>query len=294
MASSHPSAPKSESGERQTPVVKKHESSASSSSSSASAVARHKSADAPTPNKPTLSKPAAKPTSAQDSPPSKVEKLPVVPARISPQATNNQPQSSESVSVVSTDENINTSDKDQNEIQEVKVMSSEEKPKIDICPICLDDCTEPKRLDKCGHTFCVACIDQYFQTIKPQCPCCFTIYGEIRGNQPEDGFMVHTVLRRRLPGFKHTSSGTIEITYHFPNGTQDKRHPNPGMPYHGTTRVAYLPDNNEGRNILKLLEKAFHLRQIFTVGQSRTTGYDNVVTWNDIHHKTNFYGGMQQ
>jgi hypothetical protein len=51
----------------------------------------------------------------------------------------------------------------------------------EICPICLDDCTEPKQLDKCGHKFCKDCIDHYFQAFKPQCPCCFTIYGEIRG-----------------------------------------------------------------------------------------------------------------
>jgi hypothetical protein len=53
--------------------------------------------------------------------------------------------------------------------------------KIETCAICMDECTEPKQLDKCGHTFCTACIDHYFHQIKPQCPCCFTIYGEIRG-----------------------------------------------------------------------------------------------------------------
>ena len=72
------------------------------------------------------------------------------------------------------------------------------------------------------------------------------------------------------------------------------RHPNPGMRYHGTSRDAYLPDNDEGRHVLKLLEKSFELRQTFTVGQSRTTGTDNVVTWNDIHHKTSYKGGMQK
>jgi len=71
-------------------------------------------------------------------------------------------------------------------------------------------------------------------------------------------------------------------------------HPNPGTSYHGTTRQAFLPDNREGRHVLSLLQKAFELRQIFTVGQSRTTGYDNVVTWNDIHHKTNVTGGIEK
>ena len=52
---------------------------------------------------------------------------------------------------------------------------------LERCPICLDDCTDPKQLSRCSHTFCTACIDHYFQSVKPQCPCCFTIYGEIRG-----------------------------------------------------------------------------------------------------------------
>jgi len=168
-----------------------------------------------------------------------------------------------------------------------------DKKEIDRCPICLDDCTEPKQLDKCSHIFCTSCIDQYFETIKPQCPCCFTIYGEIRGNQPVNGTMNIDKSKHRLPGFEHDSRGTIRITYHFPNGIQDESHSNPGMPYHGTTRQAYLPDNRDGHHVLGLLQKAFELRQIFTVGQSRTTGYDNVITWNDIHHKTSITGGIE-
>ena len=42
------------------------------------------------------------------------------------------------------------------------------------------------------------------------------------------------------------------------------------------------------------LRKHFSWRQIFTVGQSRTTGYENVVTWNDIHHKTSVVGGVEK
>jgi len=63
-------------------------------------------------------------------------------------------------------------------------------------------------------------------------------------------------------------------------------HPNPGMSYRGTTRTAYLPDNPEGRQVLKLLKRAFDAGLVFTVGTSNTSGRDNVVIWNDIHHKT--------
>ena len=33
---------------------------------------------------------------------------------------------------------------------------------------------------------------------------------------------------------------------------------------------------------------------VFTVGKSVTSGQENVVTWNDIHHKTSIYGGPQR
>ena len=80
-------------------------------------------------------------------------------------------------------------------------------------------------------------------------------------------------------------------------------------------RVAYLPDNSKGQKVLRLLRKAFNQRLIFTIGRSVTSGKfaancelterfsckvrccistkgrDNVVTWNDIHHKTDLLAG---
>ncbi len=64
-------------------------------------------------------------------------------------------------------------------------------------------------------------------------------------------------------------------------------HPHPGQRYHGTTRTAYLPDNAEGNQVEALLRRAFDSRLVFTVGRSSTTGCDDTITWNDIHHKTN-------
>ena len=45
--------------------------------------------------------------------------------------------------------------------------------------------------------------------------------------------------------------------------------------------------------VLRLLKEAFDARLTFTVGRSVTSGQDNIVTWNDIHHKTNMTGGAQ-
>ena len=142
-------------------------------------------------------------------------------------------------------------------------------------------------MDKCGHSFCTDCIDQAFK-LKKQCPICSKVYGPLIGNQPK-GSMYDSYQSTSLPGFG--SSGTTVISYRFPSGIQGPDHPNPGKPYIGTSRTAYLPHNQEGRKVLKLLKKAFDQKLTFTIGRSTTTGRDDCVTWNDIHHKTSMTGG---
>lgn len=73
-----------------------------------------------------------------------------------------------------------------------------------------------------------------------------------------------------------------------------EEHPNPGVIYRGEKRKAFLPDSPKGQLALKLLQLAFKRRLVFTIGYSRTTGKDNVITWNDIHHKTNLFGGPER
>ena len=161
------------------------------------------------------------------------------------------------------------------------------KSKDDECSICLSEFTKKKTLDKCGHSFCTKCIDRAFKT-KKQCPLCFAVYGPLKGNQPK-GYMFDSFQSTYLPGF--SSYGTIVLSYRFPNGIQGPDHPNPGKPYTGTSRTAYLPDNEQGRKVRKLLKKAFEQKLTFTIGRSVTTGEDNCVIWNDIHHKTSVKGG---
>ena len=43
--------------------------------------------------------------------------------------------------------------------------------------------------------------------------------------------------------------------------------------------------------ILQLLQEAFQARMTFTIGTSVTTGDQNAVVWDDIHHKTIMHGG---
>ncbi|KAM6421404.1 E3 ubiquitin-protein ligase DTX3L [Rhynochetos jubatus] len=156
-----------------------------------------------------------------------------------------------------------------------------------VCPICLERINNKEILGKCNHAFCKSCIEKAM-TYKQTCPVCNTVYRPMKGDQPE-GTMTTRTIPLTLPG--HPGTSTIEITYSMHSGIQTSSHPNPGQPYYATTRVAYLPDSKEGREILQLLNKAFKQKLIFTVGQSRTTGAEGVITWNDIHHKTSMFGG---
>ncbi|XP_075037343.1 E3 ubiquitin-protein ligase DTX3L isoform X2 [Mixophyes fleayi] len=157
----------------------------------------------------------------------------------------------------------------------------------DKCPICLDKIQNKEALSKCKHVFCADCLREAM-THKPVCPICSVSYGVLTGNQP-DGTMSDKVLRESLQGF--LGCGTIEIHYNIQSGSQKQNHPRPGKYFSGTSRTAYLPDNKEGKEILRLLKRAFDQRLIFTVGDSRTTGATDTVTWNDIHHKTSRFGG---
>ncbi|MBN3301135.1 DTX3L ligase, partial [Amia calva] len=158
------------------------------------------------------------------------------------------------------------------------------------CPICLETIEETKKttLSRCKHSFCEDCLKSAF-AVKPTCPVCGVIYGALKGTQPDNGTMDVTTTTSSLPGYERY--GSITIYYHIPSGIQTDEHPQPGKRYEGVSRTAYLPDCPEGRKVLKLLQQAFKQKLIFTIGRSSTTGRSNVVTWNDIHHKTSMQGG---
>ena len=71
--------------------------------------------------------------------------------------------------------------------------------------------------------------------------------------------------------------GTLTINYQMFSGKKNE------INYPGTHRIAYLPNNKEGNEVLILLKKAFD--------RKLTTGAKNVIVWNGVHHKTNLYGG---
>ena len=165
------------------------------------------------------------------------------------------------------------------------------------CSVCLGDFTLDDESDhavmlgKCrggDHFFHRDCIKQALD-MNGRCPNCFMTYGSIMGTQPRGTMSVNCVEGCPLPGTN--SRSTYVITYSFGSGTQGPRHPSPGSHYSGTSRVAYLPGNSEGRKVLRLLMRSWDARVTFTIGQSVTTGCDNTTIWNGIHHKTSTHGG---
>ncbi|XP_076087284.1 uncharacterized protein LOC143057776 [Mytilus galloprovincialis] len=148
------------------------------------------------------------------------------------------------------------------------------------CAICMEPNTKPRELT-CGHVFCENCVQRCFE-VKPVCPTCGSIQGVIKGDQPP-GRMIRREMGYSLPTFK---CNTIELEYEIYPGTQGEEHPNPGKPFKGIKRVGYFPNNTKGKLIADLLKIAFDRKLVFTIGHSRTTGQEGVVTWNDIHHKT--------
>ena len=105
--------------------------------------------------------------------------------------------------------------------------------------MCLDEIEEPKKLNKCGHTFCTACIDEAFKRAGKRCPVCKEPYGVTVGNQPPGTMTWREERSRSVTGYERY--GVIVIDYSFSGGTQGQEHPNPGRRYTGTQRRAYLP-----------------------------------------------------
>uniref|UniRef100_A0A8C5L4I4 E3 ubiquitin-protein ligase n=1 Tax=Jaculus jaculus TaxID=51337 RepID=A0A8C5L4I4_JACJA len=147
------------------------------------------------------------------------------------------------------------------------------------------------RLGRCGHMYHLLCLVAMYSNGNKdgslQCPTCKAIYGEKTGTQPP-GKMEFHLIPHSLPGFADTQ--TIRIVYDIPTGIQGPEHPNPGKKFtaRGFPRHCYLPNNEKGRKVLRLLIAAWERRLIFTIGTSNTTGESDTVVWNEIHHKTEF------
>lgn len=182
------------------------------------------------------------------------------------------------------------------------------------CSICLNDLTDDDcvKFDICadGHYFHENCLRQCLKTGDTRCPVCRKVpdiknVGNCPGGTMEI-FHINTSIDvneydlptkictkdvfdyKFIPGFENLNY--YVIYYRIYPGIQIRGpHNNPDHSFNGAIRIAYLPDCEEGRNILNLYIDAFKRRLTFRVGFSQTRNRDNCICWN-IHHKTTFFG----
>lgn len=137
---------------------------------------------------------------------------------------------------------------------------------------------------KCGHQLCLECHSRILTTRTTiagaehtflKCPFCHDITGIQIGTCPDIQMNV-TIIPDSCIGYEETN--TISINY-FVDAV------------YRLNRTAFLPNNSEGQELLKLLRIACDRRLVFTIGESVTTGRKNVLVW-VIHHKTSMCGGM--
>lgn len=172
------------------------------------------------------------------------------------------------------------------------------------CAICLEVLWNPSgkqervvALYGCKHEFHYECIHQALQNSSIKCPLCSKPIQHdednrtAKGKCPSGTMSAATNPKLTCQGFPQ---GTLEINYTIPSGIQKNYHPQPGAHFHGASRLAYLPDNALGQQLLARMQYAFCHGLTFMVGTSLTTSQPDVVTWASIHHKTSLTGGTQR
>jgi len=200
-----------------------------------------------------------------------------------------KPKKQKTMTTVSTTDDNNT----ESVCQKLTQWTAYEPQSQDNCAVCFENYTaesEPVSL-KCTHHFCKKCIIQCFSQGFLLCPMCKACYGIRVGSMPPGHLKIDHLAVGKCPLGGYEKYGTIKMRMSFDDGTQGIDHPNPGQPYAGTSRTAYLPDTPEGREVLKLIQTAWDRRLVFRIGTSVTTGADNQVIWNGIHLKTQTHGG---
>ena len=163
----------------------------------------------------------------------------------------------------------------------------------EVCSICLEKLNLScfLFLSQCKHKFHRDCLVKIveFQCNQNyiQCSNCKLIYGEKTGNMPANSQM-SWIKQSGMSLSGYNTFGIIVIKYNICNGVQTCIHPNPGKPYYakGFPRLAFLPDNEKGNIVLQMMVTLFQRGLTFTIGRSITTGVEDCVIWNGIHHKT--------
>ena len=130
-------------------------------------------------------------------------------------------------------------------------------------------------LKACNHVFHVDCIHKAFE-FKHQCPVCRILIGSAPQGKSPSGTMTVSSSPICCAGFQCDS---FVISYIVPAAIQLSYHDNPGHIHSSKVVTAYLPNNEEGKDLLKRLKFSFMHGLSFTVGTSLTTNLADQCTW---------------
>ena len=171
-------------------------------------------------------------------------------------------------------------------LQEVRLAG--ERPADDWkCSICFENHVQEPVLElACKHQLHQPCLERLLSSdVIKRCPECKQTIIPSYGNQPA-GTMEWEVIDAFCPG--ESVFETIRIQYEIPQGRMTVS--GQQINYDSDFRDAYLPNHKKGRKALFMLKTAFERGLVLTVGYSLSRGISNVVTWNNIPHKTSLRG----
>jgi Deltex C-terminal domain len=136
----------------------------------------------------------------------------------------------------------------------------------------------------CEQIYHLHCADEH----EIACVLCEEPLSHLHGRMPSGTMNVRISCSMM---FGRPTTRAIVIEYMVDSGIQKRYHVHPHKKHSRATRVAYLPYNTEGRDLLKRLKYAFRCGLTFDVGVSLTNGKDSRVIWSTISHKTSYDGG---
>ncbi|GKY91899.1 hypothetical protein MPSEU_000161500 [Mayamaea pseudoterrestris] len=158
----------------------------------------------------------------------------------------------------------------------------------DTCAFCQDLLTQKLigKMVTCGHMFHYPCL-MHAESYSNKCPFRCVNVPMQQGTMPS-GYM--TVSSECISCCGH-GQGTFVVRYSIYDGKQKCYHPNPGLEFSGANYKTYLPDNDQGRDLLKRLECAFVRGLTFAIVSAAP---NDTITWATIPHKTSLSGGGER
>ena len=167
------------------------------------------------------------------------------------------------------------------------------------CSICLEGFSKTCERDQLSirprtceyHLFHLGCIQSWLKT-NASCPLCRTQLIIVTGFQPQglDHKLSVATDTTPLPG--HDECRTIKVWFHFEPSLQATDAPLPGEAHDGFDMITYLPDNNEGQEVLRLLRLAWKRRLLFRIGFNPVTKRMNRIVSNGLDLKYAREGGI--